>query len=180
MASQASYLYTWESTNFQAPRNLNFFMEFEEDVVNSGSYSLSLDSNDFKSNFPWPDLGLISFGIGFNNNYYLGSFTRDSAFQQHVSLDLDLTFGSNREISGSFSTLGFITQIAMNSQDGVFTVNEFKSDAFMMNDYSCGALPQSQCFRGVFRQTEIPEPGTLALFGAGLLAASRIRRREAL
>lgn len=181
MVSQASYLYTWVPTNPEAPRQISFSIEFENRVVDSGSYSLQLNQFDFRDGFPRPEFDLIAFDLSWaNGGYELSHFHRDDRFQAHVSLNMSFTFGEDGALAGYIQSNGFITgfTIAGNQSSG-FQVTDLRSDAFMEN-YGCNGGSPATCIpiTGVFEQTELPEPGTLALFGVGLLAASRMSRRK--
>jgi hypothetical protein len=78
--------------------------------------------------------------------------------------------------AGNFAT-GFT--MANIGGDEVHTVLELLSDADL--EYlGCDQRTNTPCAgaTGVIRRVEVPEPGSLALVGAGLLAAFRVRRKN--
>jgi hypothetical protein len=185
MLSQAGVVYEWQATNNAIPRGVTFKLEFEESAVKSGGFHFDQTGTDFQLGWPRPDLGLIYFDIGvagahsvFDQQY---GFSTD-LFSNVGELTIDVTFGANGLLEGSIRSDSFETGFTMSSNDGIFTIHRLQSDGPVWGA-GCDETQAVVCAGAtgvISRVDEIPEPGSLALIGAGLFAASRIRRRKEL
>jgi hypothetical protein len=181
MLSQASVVYQWESINNEIPRGVTFRLEFEDSAVQSGGFSFDYEGEGDSSAWLPPGLGLISFSFAAPGGAFI-DFTRDVGFghaknypsylYMHVSL--------GEYLDGYISAGNFHTGVIMGSANGVFEIHNLETDA-PLDQAGCGPSAFRTCYgaTGMIRRvTNVPEPGSLALFGAGLFAASRIRRTK--
>lgn len=169
--SQANVVYEWQGNNDATPYNITMRMEFSEAAFDAGRLSLRMRENDFD-----PESGLVNF-------YYkapgkprpITYSTREHAFGEGDLLEMDIVFLDDLTLSGSFKAFNFESHIFMESASNLFTVTYANSDATMID---AGCAPWSNCAggTGVFRQ--VPEPGSIALVGLGLLGLARHARSK--
>lgn len=179
LLSQASVVYEWKSTNDVPPRGITFTLNFEESAVRSGGFSFALTGDEFEYFTPQPNLGLISFEFGLEgaNTSFSRQYGYESAPGYNVGgLEMDVSFGSNGFMDGFIRMNSWQTSFTMISEGGVFTVYDLRSDGPVTG---CDFMQETECTgaSGVIRRTDVPEPGSLALIGIGLFAASRMRRK---
>ncbi len=179
LLSQAGVVYEWKPTNDVAPRGITFTLEFEESTVQGGVFNFALTGEEFQYFTPQPNLGLISFGFDVGGAYT--SFSRQYGYETDPGynvggLEMDVSFGSNGIMEGFIRMNSWQTGFTMISEGGVFTVYDLKSDGPVGG---CDFMQETECTgaSGVIRRTDVPEPGSLALIGIGLFAASRMRRK---
>lgn len=179
LLSQASVVYEWTATNDVAPRGITFTLEFEESTVQSGAFHFELIGQPFQYFTPLPRLGLITFGFGIGDAYTMFNrqygYSRDPGYNVG-GLNMDVSFDRNGSMEGFIQMNSWQTGFTMYSESGIFTVHKLESDG---NLGGCDFTQQIECTgaSGVIRRADLPEPGSIALFGAGLFAASCIRRK---
>lgn len=180
-ACHADVMYEWQGNDDATPYNIAMRMVFTDDAVASGSASVT-----GYGALP-PDSPLLQFYYQMPNAASPMSFApspvpvwSDNVFSMNV------TFLDDGTLSGSLYANDTTSHIQLASSGALFTVVSANSDAGMTG---AGCAPWGNCAgaTGTFRRvgmaapedvTEVPEPGSLALFGLGLLAAARVGRRS--
>jgi hypothetical protein len=128
---------------------------FAFDVTNSGTFDLSLNSDDF-------DTELFLFGGTLSN---LLESDDDSGFWLNSFIDRTLNVGHYIAAIGAYDLTNAEAASGINSGNG----------STAHGDYSL----RIESRNGTARATAVSEPGTIGMFGAGLMALALIRRRKA-
>lgn len=183
LCSQAGVIYQWQATNDETPYGITLEMEFDEQTVAGGVLNYAFEQG-------WdepPAQGLLNLRYTFP---YMAEETvwsaRNGGFSSELGrLDLQLGFGSDGYLSGYIYLNDGYSHIELLSNGRRFTVVDANSDEEMVgagcpwvSDYDCSGATGVILRDGAEPNEpgEVPEPGTLALLGAGLLAAARLRR----
>jgi hypothetical protein len=180
-ASYADVIYEWQGNEDATPYNIAMRMVFTDDAVASGSARVT-----GYGALP-PDSALLLFSYQMPNAASPMSFApspvpvwSDNVFSMNV------TFLDDGTLSGSLYANDTVSHIRLASSGNLFTVMSANSDAGMIGA-GCALWTDCAGATGVFRRVgmaaaeadaEVPEPGSLALFGLGLLAAARSSRRS--
>jgi hypothetical protein len=180
-ASHADVIYEWQGNEDATPYNIAMRMVFTDDAVASGSARVT-----GYGALP-PDSALLLFSYQMPNAASPMSFApspvpvwSDNVFSMNV------TFLDDGTLSGSLYANDTVSHIRLASSGNLFTVVSANSDAGMIGA-GCALWTDCAGATGVFRRVgmaaaeadaEVPEPGSLALFGLGLLAAARSSRRR--
>lgn len=185
MLSCASVLYEWDALNNKAPQGITLQLEFEQSTVQSGRFDFDLYGDGATNDGPHPGLGLIALNFSFPQPDLGVGFTRangyGTGFYNYGTLSVHVEFEKGGFLTGYIRAGNIETGFEMRSQGRVFTVLHADTDG-PSTGAGCGWTTNTPCAgaTGQIRAAEVPEPGTIALLGGGLLAASRIRRRKAL
>jgi hypothetical protein len=180
-ASHADVIYEWQGNEDATPYNIAMRMVFTDDAVASGSARVT-----GYGALP-PDSALLLFSYQMPNAASPMSFApspvpvwSDNVFSMNVN------FLDDGTLSGSLYANDTVSHIRLASSGNLFTVVSANSDAGMIGA-GCALWTDCAGATGVFRRVgmaaaeadaEVPEPGSLALFGLGLLAAARSSRRS--
>lgn len=194
LTANAGLIYEWQALNDQTPQGIILQLEFDESTVDSGAFSFNLRDLEMGER---PAGGLLSLRYEFAPIHGDGlmTYTNTGGFDGdpdglYGQLEMDLRFEAGGLLSGFIYANDTEQHIGMASSGDIFTVFSADSDGGME---SCGWLAEVECgsAAGYLRRTdmasplievpdagtEVPEPGTLALLGLGVLAAARVRRR---
>lgn len=184
LSSQAGVIYEWQALNDELPWGFTLELEFDHQTVASGGFFF--DYSDPMGFEKVPTRGLLSLrytfpGMGEDMLYA----ARSGGFSSGIGyVNMALAFDADGFLSGSMYLNNGFHHIDMASNGQTFTVIDANSDEQMegagctWETPSCsGASGQIRRVRETAETVEIPEPGSLALLGAGLLAALRLRRR---
>jgi hypothetical protein len=184
MLSQASVVYEWTTTNNVAPHGVSLRMEFDDAVVQRDSLDFDYSGEGHRSAWLPPELGLISLSFALFDSHGV-HFTQDTgvAYDGPFYQLLRMHVGFGEYMTGYIEAGNFETAFTMQAKknDNVFEVTDLVSDAPLDGKIGCTSPTIGPCAgaTGVIqRVNDVPEPGSLALIGAGLFAASRIRRRK--
>lgn len=169
-SSRANVVYEWHGNNDATPYNITMRMEFSDAAYDAGRLTLKMREHDFDA-----DAGLVNFYYKAPGKPRPITYDRDRTFGEGDLLEMDIVFLDDLTLSGSFKAFNFESHIFMESANNLFTVTYANSDATMID---AGCAPWSNCAggTGVFRQ--VPEPGSIALMGLGLLGLARHARSK--
>lgn len=179
--SQAGVIYEWQATNDELPLAITLELEFDHRTVAGGEFNFAFWDPEIDSKVPARGLLALRYtfpGMGEEMLYdaKTGGFASGIEY-----LNMMVRFGADGFLTGAIYLNDGSHHIDMASEGNLFTVIDADSDEQMLGagcnwDMEfCGGA--SGRIRKVGETADIPEPGTLALFGAGLLAALRLRRR---
>lgn len=190
LASQAGVIYEWRSLNNETPRGITLQLEFDSSTIDSGAFSFSMNQEYYFDEQP-AGTGLLGLRYSFPGAYESMTYSWESGFENGLgSLDIDISFEHGGYLSGYIYANNAQHHFMMASTGQVFTILDANSDQGMPGA-DCGWTIGVDCTgaSGEIRRTEnrltgtrlteIPEPGSLALMGIGLLAAARMRRKAA-
>jgi hypothetical protein len=192
-SAHAGVMYSWTQTEASdlMPPGLRLEMVFSDDAVASGAVNLDIYDYCFGATDCMLDsqTSLLSLTYWFDNGadgwnrieYRHGQAPR----YWHNILSLSVTFAADGLLRGSIRVNDGNSDFHMASDGAVFTVIRAGSD----EPFGCGfEYPYCEGAKGYIgavssariAQAQVPEPGTLAILGIGLLAAAVVRGRRQL
>lgn len=183
LCSQAGIIYQWQATNDETPYGITLELEFDEAIVQGGTLDYYFEHfNDER-----PPAGLLNLRYTFPGPYGVNWSLQDGGFETKLGyIDMRLSFEPDGFLRGSIYLNDSETHLYMESTGRAFTIVDANSDYEMIDagcpwhkPEPCGGATGYVVRDGAELPGEVPEPATLALFGAGLLAAARLRRKAA-
>lgn len=177
ISSQAGVVYEWRPLNGELPQHVTLRMEFSNAAVASGQLNFQVPLYDWEESYP--DAGLLSIYFSTPGVAPMSYRPTEEQFRYGLgTLDLDLTFNSGGFLSGRIYANDAHSHFRMNSQGSLFTILDARSDEDM-SGAGCGENWEiCNGATGQLQRVDMPEPGSVALLGIGMLAALRFRRRK--
>jgi len=178
LCSQAGVIYEWQPLNHETPRGISLALEFDEDTVRSGAFSFAI-TEEYDGEENHAAGGLLGLRYAFPDAYEPMTYSARGGFGSGFgTLEMEVRFEQGGFLSGFIYANDSHHHFMMNSDGRVFTVLDANSDEGMPSA-DCGWTVGIDCSgaTGQLKRADIPEPGSLALLGAGLLAAAALRRK---
>lgn len=181
LCSQAGVIYQWQATNDETPYGISLELEFDEATVQGGTLNYYFEHFHDER----PPAGLLNLRYTFPGPYGVQWSLQDGGFKTELGfIELQLSFEEDGFLRGYLNLNDGETHLWMESTGRTFTIIDTNSDYEMVDagcpwhrPEPCGGATGFIVRDGVEIPGEVPEPATLALFGAGLLAAARLRRK---
>jgi hypothetical protein len=187
-SSHADVMYRWISVNDAKPANVSMTLVFSDDAVASGSLSYHQAPSTTVSSLT----SLKYFGFSIDGIEPMSYTPGAELFRWGMGqLDLNLSFDPAGYLTGSISANDQNSDFAMLSSGDLFSMTGMHSDQDMMGTrFSCGIHTQYACTStGILERVslahaadaagaQVPEPGSLALIGAGLLGLLGLGRAK--
>ncbi|MGX4642955.1 PEP-CTERM sorting domain-containing protein [Massilia sp. SYSU DXS3249] len=178
LVSQAGVIYEWRALNNETPRGITLQLEFEQSTIDSGAFSYVFQQ-DFDFETPLPGSGLLGLHYAFPGVSEEMRYSWQKGFDNQLGfLEMELSFDKGGFLSGYIYANNTQHHFMMSSTGNRFTVLDANSDEGMPGA-ECGWTVGIDCTGAVgqIRRADIPEPGSLALLGIGLLGAASLRRK---
>jgi hypothetical protein len=188
-SSRADVMYSWTSHTGTTPVNVSMTLVFSDDAVAAGALTYHLDPQTSSAQQPLAGLKSFSFDAGrLNPMSYdpsAGPFARGTGY-----LDLNLQFDPAGYLTGRIYANDQNSDFTVSSNAaGLFTFSAMHSDQDLIGQYSCDNKPGCTWSSGAMQRMafaqadvnlgQVPEPGSLALIGLGLLGLGRaVKRRK--
>ena len=180
---QAGVVYQWTAINDETPRGITLSIEFDNPTVRSGEFNIDIVD---EPGLEVPRSGLLALRYTFpgmeNEMVYTSRGGAGFSFGRG-NLFMDLQFDATGYLTGSIFASDSNSDIRLASIGRIFTVLNANSDEGMPGA-GCPPRPQEYICGGAtgyiqrVAHSEVPEPASIALIGAGLLAASIFPRRR--
>lgn len=178
LASQAGVIYEWRALNHETPRGITLQLEFDQSTIDSGAFSYAFQQ-EFDFETPPVGSGLLGLRYIFPGVFEEMRYSWDKGFANRLGfLDMELSFDANGYLSGFIHANNSEHHVIMLSTGNRFTVLDANSDQGMPGA-GCDWMVECSGAVGQIRRADIPEPGSLALLGIGLLSAASLRRKAA-
>lgn len=176
IGSQAGVFYEWRPLDGKLPQHVTLRMEFSKAAVSSGKLDFQVQQYDWAESYP--DAGLLSIYFSTPGVSPISYRPAKEQFRDGLGmLDLSLNFGSDGFLSGYIHANDANSNFEMNSLGNLFTILDARSDQGM-DGAGCGwDLDSCNGATGQLQRVDVPEPGSVALLGIGLLAAVGFRRK---
>jgi hypothetical protein len=182
-SSLADVIYEWQSVANETPKNVSVKIVFTDEVVNSGAFSASVWIPD--SHY-LPDMpGLVSIDFHADGTGWMHFAPAEQRHYPYFDLRISMSFAQNGVLSGGFYFNDSETDVLVSGTDGLFSIVDLHSDRTMDGrGIRCAGEADCKWSTGYMQRTsppssEVPEPSTWPLLGAGmmgLIAAGRRRK----
>jgi len=183
LISHAGVIYEWTATNDQTPWGIALELEFDRSTVQSGQFQFNFSSYEW--NVEAPRSGLLGLRYSFPGmdpaiEY---SVTDGRGFRDGAGyLQMDLKFDKDGFLTGSMTAMDPFSHFVMASIGREFTVSDANND-FRLPGTGCDLHNNLPCGGATgliqrIRETDVPEPASIALLAIGVAGLARTRRRK--
>jgi len=186
--AHAAVTYSWQqvSASSSMPTGLNLELAFSDEAVAAGQLRLDIRNEcDIGPPCLDPQSSLLSLRYWFDDPYVSGQHNliaydyRTEPRNYYDRIIIDLTFLAGGSLGGNIFASDGNSDFRMASQGALFSVIDANSD----EPFGCGyRYPNCAGATGMLLASDevaaVPEPGTQAIVGLGLIAAWCARRRR--
>jgi hypothetical protein len=184
-SSHADVMYRWIDVTDGKPANVSLTLVFSDAAVAQGAFDYHLAPTTTISD----GKGLKSFGFSIDGITPMSYTPGTELFRYGWGrIDMNLSFDPAGYLSGSISANDQNSDFAMISNGDLFAFTAMHSDEDMMGTkFTCGTNARYACTSSGIMQrmslvqptgSAVPEPGSLALIGAGLLGLLGLGRAK--
>lgn len=177
----AGIWYKWHATNNDVPRKIELLLEFSPEVVSAGSFQMQIEAYDLNASYPQSGLLSLRYSPGTEGGGIYWTPRTGINYPGPTILDMSVQFNPGRHVTGRIYAFNFDSMFSM-ATDTLhgpnFTIYDAESDAGMNG---CGFTTgyKVPCYGATGQIRQIPEPGSVALLGLGVLGLIAARRKTA-